>query len=90
MPRLPRTQWTNVNTAGTLTNVAYQNQANTFTVSQQPIHCRGTALSVTHNATIGDTLTLGTAGTTSGSLVLASAGSATKAVTLTFRYPSQQ
>jgi hypothetical protein len=49
---------TNINTAGTLTNVAYKNQANTFT-GVATFSSAGTALSVTNNATIGGNLAVG-------------------------------
>ncbi len=49
-----------VNTAGTLSNVAYENQANTFTVANNVFSASGTALSVTNNATIGGTASIGT------------------------------
>ena len=84
----------NINTGGTLSNVAYLDQANTFTAA-------GTALTVNNNATIsgtltsgaingqtisnsanftgtmtvaGSSLTLGTAGATTGNLVMSSSG----------------
>ncbi|MEK7594896.1 MAG: carbohydrate binding domain-containing protein, partial [Patescibacteria group bacterium] len=45
-----------INTAGTLTNVAYLNQGNTFTTGTNTFSAAGTALAVTNNATIGGTL----------------------------------
>ncbi len=61
-----------INTAGTLTDLAYLDQANTFTAA-------GTALTVNNNASIGGTLavkgngglTLGVGSTTNGNLNLA-------------------
>jgi excisionase family DNA binding protein len=47
-----------INTAGTLTNVAYENQGNTFTVANT-FSAAGTALSVTNNASIGGNLAVG-------------------------------
>lgn len=77
-----------INTAGTLTNVAYENQANTFTAANS-FTAAGTALSVTNNASIGGSLsvgsiTIGTSGTpilkhlsgTATDLVSASIGAA--------------
>jgi fibronectin-binding autotransporter adhesin len=49
---------TDINTAGTLTNVAYENQANTFTVASS-FTAAGVALSVTNNASIGGNLAAG-------------------------------
>lgn len=47
-----------INTAGTLTNVAYENQANTFTVASS-FTAAGTALTVTNDASIGGSLSVG-------------------------------
>jgi hypothetical protein len=49
---------TDINTAGTLTNVAYKNQGNTFTVANT-FSAAGTALTVTNNASIGGNLAVG-------------------------------
>ena len=62
---------TSINTAGTLSNVAYLNQDNTFTAA-------GTALSVTNNATIGGTLAI----QGSGALTLGSTSNVGKATFL--------
>jgi hypothetical protein len=67
---------TSINTAGTLTNVAYQNQANIFTVGNT-FNQVGTALTVTNGATIG-TLTTNTI-TPTGTL---SVGVSTQALNL--------
>lgn len=48
----------NINTAGTLSNVAYEPQANNFTAINT-FSAAGTALSVTNNASIGGNLTVG-------------------------------
>jgi fibronectin-binding autotransporter adhesin len=48
-----------INTAGTLTNVAYKNQGNTFTVANT-FSAAGTALTVNNNATVSGTLVVGT------------------------------
>ncbi|MEK7600331.1 MAG: carbohydrate binding domain-containing protein [Patescibacteria group bacterium] len=51
-----RINGTDINTGGTLTNVAYLNQGNTFTTGTNSFTAAGTALAVTNNATIGGTL----------------------------------
>ncbi|MCC2631558.1 MAG: hypothetical protein K0S20_257, partial [Patescibacteria group bacterium] len=48
----------NLNTAGTLSNVAYLNQANVFTAAIT-LSSAGTGLSVTNDASIGGSLTIG-------------------------------
>ncbi len=48
----------NINTAGTLTNVAYKNQANTFSVANV-FSAAGTALTVNNDATVSGTLVVG-------------------------------
>ncbi len=73
---------TNINTAGTLSNVAYLNQANNFSAANT-FSSAGTALSVTNNASIGGTLavqgsgglTIGVAGSVTGNLSLANSSS---------------
>ena len=52
----------NINTAGTLNNVAYLNQANNFSAANT-FSAAGTALSVTNNASIGGNLTVSSFGT---------------------------
>lgn len=48
----------NINTAGTLTNVAYENQGNNFTVANT-FSAAGTALTVNNDATVSGTLVVG-------------------------------
>ncbi len=47
-----------INTAGTLTNVAYENQANSFTLANT-FSAAGTALTVNNDATVSGTLVVG-------------------------------
>ncbi|HVX57992.1 MAG TPA: hypothetical protein VHA37_09810, partial [Candidatus Saccharimonadales bacterium] len=50
---------TSINTAGTLSNVAYLNAASQTFTGANTFSASGTALSVTNNATVGGTLTIG-------------------------------
>jgi excisionase family DNA binding protein len=70
-----------INSAGTLTNVAYENQGNTFTVANT-FSAAGTALSVTNDAFVGGNLAVGSlrvgTSTTAGYVLTADAsGNAT-------------
>jgi hypothetical protein len=59
----------NINTAGTLSNVAYLNQANTFSAAGNIFSGAGTALTVNNNATISGTGTIGALNVTNGATV---------------------
>ncbi|MEK7600187.1 MAG: hypothetical protein AAB462_04095, partial [Patescibacteria group bacterium] len=61
-----------INVSGTLSNVAYLTQNQTFT-DTNTFSGAGTALVVTNDASVGNALTVGTAGATDGSLNLANA-----------------
>ena len=64
----------NINTAGTLSNVAYLNQIQTFTAAQT-ITAGGTALKVNGNGNITGTLTIGSGATvTTGGLTVSGGG----------------
>jgi hypothetical protein len=57
-----------INTAGTLTNVAYLNQANNFSAANT-FSAAGTAVSITNNASIGGIGTIGTLAVTTNATV---------------------
>ncbi len=63
-----------INTAGTLTNIAYENQANNFTLANT-FSAAGVAINVTNNITVGGTINTNTF--TGTALTFAGAGATT-------------